>query len=71
MELAALAGRLEALEAQQAHNERIIEELNEIVTRQWSEIDRLKRKLSAIDDQIAAVEHMARTGEKEAPPPHY
>lgn len=71
MDATALAGRLEALEARQAHNERTIEELNEIVTRQWTEIDTLRRKLRLIDDQIAAVEHMARTGEKEPPPPHY
>ncbi len=36
-----------------------------MITGQWREIDRLKRQLAMIDDQIAAVEQLARTGKAE------
>lgn len=66
------AARLEALEIRAAHQDQTIDELNEVLAGQWREIDRLKRQLAAIDDQIAAVEHLARSGgAKEPPPPHY
>lgn len=66
-----IAARLEALEIRAAHQDRAIEELNEVIAGQWREIDRLKRLLAQIDDQIAAVEQLARNGTKEPPPPHY
>lgn len=63
--------RLTALEERLAHQDRTIEEMNAVVANQWREIDRLKRQLQLIDDQVAAVEQMARTGKMEPPPPHY
>lgn len=63
--------RLIALEERLAHQDRTIEELSAVITGQWREIDRLKRQLAMIDDQIAAVEQLARTGKAEPPPPHY
>nr|WP_196260950.1 SlyX family protein [Pelagibacterium limicola] len=66
-----LSSRIEALEIRAIHQERTIEELNTLVTEQWREIDRLKRRLTMIDDELAAVENLARSGTKEPPPPHY
>lgn len=63
--------RIEALEIRAAHQDRTIDELNTIIAEQWREIDRLKSLIARIDDQIAAVEQLARTGAKEPPPPHY
>lgn len=63
--------RLIALEERLAHQDHTIEELSAVITGQWREIDRLKRQLAMIDDQIAAVEQLARTGKAEPPPPHY
>lgn len=63
--------RIEALENRAAHQEKTIDELNTVIADQWRELDRLKRLIARIDDQIAAVEHLARTGAKEPPPPHY
>lgn len=63
--------RIEALEIRAAHQEKTIDELNTVIADQWRELDRLKRLIARIDDQIAAVEHLARTGAKEPPPPHY
>lgn len=63
--------RLEALERQAAHAEKTIEELNAVVVEQGRAIDRLKRLFEQTQDQLAAVEHLARSGAKEPPPPHY
>lgn len=63
--------RIEALEIRSAHQEMAIDDLSKIITDQWKLIETLKRKVALIDDQIAAVEQIARTGTKEAPPPHY
>lgn len=66
-----IESRLEALEIRAAHQDRTIEELNTVIAGQWSEIDRLRRQLKLLDDQMAEVELMARSGQKEPPPPHY
>lgn len=63
--------RLVALEERLAHQDQTIEDLSTMIASQWREIDRLKRQLAMIDDQIAAVEQIARTGKAEPPPPHY
>lgn len=63
--------RLVALEERLAHQDLTIEEMNTVITGQWREIDRLRRQLAMIDDQIAAVEQLARSGKAEPPPPHY
>ena len=63
--------RLEGLERQAAHAEKTIEELNAVVIAQGRTIERLRRLLEQTQDQIAAVEHLARSGTREPPPPHY
>ncbi len=63
--------RIIALEERLAHQDQVIEDLNTVISDQWREIERLKRQMQMIDDQIAAVEHMARSGKAEPPPPHY
>ena len=69
-DLAALNARLVALEMDRAHQERVIEDLNEAVTAQWKLIEQLKREVERLADQVreAAV---AAPGEAEPPPPHY
>lgn len=67
---AALNARLVALEMERAHQERVIEDLNEAVTAQWKLIEQIKREVERLADQVreAAV---AAPGEAEPPPPHY
>ncbi|MCW5691921.1 MAG: SlyX family protein [Pseudolabrys sp.] len=69
-DFAALNARLVALEMDRAHQERVIEDLNEAVTAQWKLIEQLKREVERLADQVreAAV---ATPGEAEPPPPHY
>jgi len=64
--------RLEALEIRLAHQERTIEDLNQTITAQWKDIDRLKRELERLGDRLASAE--AAIGPDpgdEPPPPHW
>ena len=64
--------RLEALETRIAHQDEVIEDLNQTVTTQWREIDRLTREITMLRDRMAAAEAQvgAEPGD-EPPPPHY
>lgn len=63
--------RIEALEIRAAHQDRMIDDLNDVIAQQWREIERLKRRMAALDDQIEKFEQFAQSGQKEPPPPHY
>lgn len=65
-----LQARIDTLEANAAHQERVIEELNEAVLTQRSEIDRLTRRLETLMSRIASLEEQAPLPEN-TPPPHY
>jgi SlyX protein len=64
--------RLEALETRIAHQDAIIEDLNQTVAKQWREIDRLARELAKLADRVAVTE-LQNPGDpgQEPPPPHY
>ena len=51
-DFAALNARLVALEMDRAHQERVIEVLNEAVTAQWKLIEQLKREVERLADQV-------------------
>ncbi len=59
--------RLIDLESRLMHQEKLLEQLNEVVTEQQSMIERLQRELAALREQFSHV------GEEQAeePPPHY
>ena len=63
------AARLEALETIMTHQERLIGELNEMVTAQWRKIDMLEREVLRLRDEFQNV-GPTRDG-PEPPPPHY
>lgn len=63
------AARLDALEAHFAHQERMITELNEVITAQWRKIDALERLLARMRDEVQNL-GPPREG-PEPPPPHY
>ena len=63
------ARRLDALEAHFAHQDRLIAELNEVITAQWRKIDALERHIGRIRDEVQTMGD-PREG-PEPPPPHY
>jgi SlyX protein len=66
-----LAGRVEALEGRIAYQERTIEELNEVITGQWREIDALKRQVERLADLVRETQAALPAPGPEPPPPHY
>lgn len=65
-----IEARVEALEILTAHQDRTIEELHEVISEQWKQLEALKRQLGRLDDQLREVE----AGMPAAPiqrPPHY
>ena len=64
--------RLDALEIRIAHQDQAIEDLNETITAQWKEIDRLKREVERLSDRISSAEAaIGPEAGEEPPPPHW
>jgi len=73
--------KLNAIEEMMAHQDRQIQDLNDIVTKQWNEIDTLKKHLLKLGAKIEEVEGIAKEGGSEGlsvleeaamnKPPHY
>lgn len=67
-----LEARIEKLEEHVAHQEQVIDELNQTITNQWAEIEKLTRRLSAALLRLQAVEERPQgSATAEPPPPHY
>ncbi|AHV36301.1 TPA: SlyX family protein [Aeromonas dhakensis] len=67
-----LNDRLETLESRLAFAEYTVEQLNEEVTTQGRELDRLKHRIQLLVDKLQSVQpsQIASMAE-ETPPPHY
>ena len=66
------SNRLVELELRLEHQARALEDLSDMVTRQWQVIDRLERELRRLGEQLVDLEGAGKTGmPKDAPPPHY
>ena len=64
--------RLTELEVRVAFQEKTIQDLNEVVTRQQREIDRLAKELEAVKSRLNGLAtSMVIPQEDEKPPPHY
>lgn len=71
-ELADLQQRLMALESHSAHQDGTIEDLSDMVTRQWTEIEALRRTLAELRARLARVEGEVEPAQPDdQPPPHY
>lgn len=66
-----LSARIEALEMRAAHQDRVIEDLNQTITAQWQQIDRLTREIVRLGDRVREAEAAAAPSGAEPPPPHY
>ena len=64
--------RLMELEVRVAFQDQTIQDLNEVVTRQQREIDRLVKELEVVKSLLAGLApSMVIPQEDEKPPPHY
>ena len=64
--------RLEKLEERSAFQEQTIEELSSALTEQWKLLEKFKRDVSRLSDELKAVENAVdQAPGREPPPPHY
>ncbi|MGC5778236.1 SlyX family protein [Methylobacterium sp. NFXW15] len=63
--------RMDRLEIRLTEQEATVEDLNRIVTEQWTQIDRLTRLVAALRDQVEEATARAAQRGPEPPPPHY
>jgi len=72
MNEAETVSRIVALEVRVAHQDRVIEDLNALVTEQWKQIDALAKQVERMTDRLQRVEENAPSSDApEPPPPHY
>jgi SlyX protein len=64
--------RLAELEVRVAFQDKTIQDLNDVVTRQQREIDRLIRELETLRSQVRTLApSLVANQDEETPPPHY
>ena len=66
----ALSERIDALEMRLTYQDVTIETLNQTITAQWVEIDRLTRQIAELKERLQDAESNA-PGPANEPPPHY
>ena len=65
------ASRIDRLEIRLTEQEATIEDLNRTVTEQWQVIDRLRRAIQALQEQVEEAAARSAPRGAEPPPPHY
>jgi len=64
--------RLDNVESRLAYQERMIEDLNQTLTAQWKDIERLRRDIARLSERLASAEAPSWTDPgEEPPPPHW
>jgi len=66
-----VSARVTALEERVTYQEETIEALNQTVTKQWAQIDKLARMIEALNDGMRDIEAKAAQGAIIERPPHY
>jgi uncharacterized coiled-coil protein SlyX len=66
-----LTERIDALEMRLTYQDVTIETLNQTITAQWVEIDRLTRQVAELRDRLQEAESNPPGPVNEPPPPHY
>jgi SlyX protein len=64
------AERLERLESRIAFQDQTIEDLNAVITEQWTVIEQLRRRLEVMEEQVRSGSYIADPA-SDKPPPHY
>jgi SlyX protein len=65
-----LSERIDALEMRLTYQDVTIETLNQTITAQWIEIDKLTRQVAELKERLQEAESNA-PGPANEPPPHY
>jgi len=65
-----LSARIDALEMRLTYQDESIETLNQTITSQWAQIDRLTRQVAELKERLQEAESNA-PGPVNEPPPHY
>jgi|TARA_B110001454_G_C12382427_1_gene293232 SlyX protein len=67
-----LQQRLTALESHLAHQNGTIEDLSDMVNKQWTEIEALRRDVNQLRERLQRIEdNFETTQPNDQPPPHY
>lgn len=67
-----LRHRIEELESKTAFQDRALQELSDLMTKQQNDIEVLRRTLEVVLDQLSGLAASPVIGrEQEGPPPHY
>ena len=69
-DITALSERIDTLEMRLAYQDVTIETLNQTITAQWTEIDKLTRQLAELKERLREAESNL-SGSANEPPPHY
>ncbi len=69
-DVTALSERIDALEMRLSYQDVTIETLNQTITAQWTEIDKLTRQLSELKERVREAESNV-PGPVNERPPHY
>jgi SlyX protein len=69
-DVTALSERIDTLEMRLAYQDVTIETLNQTITAQWTEIDKLTRQLAELKERLREAESNL-AGPANEPPPHY
>lgn len=63
--------RIDRLEIRIAYQDETIESLNQTITKQWAQIDKLTLQLEAFTGRLSEIEAIASPGPTTERPPHY
>ncbi len=66
-----ISQRLETVETQVAFQDQTIEDLNNVITSQWAEIEKLQREIAKLGAHIQEIDTSTDGGEIDERPPHY
>ena len=69
-DVTALSERIDTLEMRLAYQDVTIETLNQTITAQWTEIDKLTRQLAELKERLREAESNL-PGPANEPPPHF
>jgi SlyX protein len=67
--LSDLGPRIDALEMRIAHQDKVIADLNDVITDQWKKLSAMERQLQRFGEELEALESMEAPGNQK--PPHY